>query len=131
MAQILKIVACKAKPLAKMSEPSVVSALATAAAPLYTSVKCIDGTCGFSDASLVKCRRFYPPGTLSTAQKLAYYSTRFGCVEVDTSTYAIPQIEHVKEWAASVRTGSCPFPLLHALLLIFYNTLLVQGLCFT
>lgn len=33
----------------------------------------LDGTCGFTDESMARCRRFYPPGTRTTAEKLTYY----------------------------------------------------------
>ena len=47
---------------------------------------------------MVKCGRFYPPYAKTAADKLTHYSTRFGCVEIDTSTYAIPRQTVVAEW---------------------------------
>jgi uncharacterized protein YecE (DUF72 family) len=65
--------------------------------------KVVQGTAGWSDASIVSCRKFYPPGVKNTVEKLHYYSRQgtFGCVEVDVSCYAIPLPENVAKWVAA------------------------------
>ncbi|EFN56805.1 hypothetical protein CHLNCDRAFT_144326 [Chlorella variabilis] len=65
----------------------------------------VHGTCGWSDASLVRCGRFYPPGVRGSEDKLRHYSRHFGCVEVDTSTYAIPRPDVTKRWAQATTPG--------------------------
>lgn len=63
------------------------------------------GTCGWSDVSLQRCGRFYPPGTRTPEDRLRHYSSHFSCVEVDTSTYAIPTPAAVARWVQSVPRG--------------------------
>ncbi|KAH7439931.1 hypothetical protein KP509_04G082600 [Ceratopteris richardii] len=60
---------------------------------------------GWSDQSLLKCGKFYPASVRSTEDRLRHYSTHFPCVEVDTSTYAIPSIASVKGWLQCVPKG--------------------------
>lgn len=63
----------------------------------------IQGTCGWSDQSLVSCGRFYPKGIRSSTEKLHFYSRSnvFGCVEVDSSSYHIPTAVTVSKWLES------------------------------
>lgn len=58
------------------------------------------GTCGWSDDTLVSCGKFYPPKVTSSVDKLHFYSRHglFQCVEVNSSSYAIPSIKHVQSW---------------------------------
>lgn len=63
------------------------------------------GTCGWSDPSLLKCGRFYPSSVKSAEERLAYYSSQWPCVEVDTSTYAIPRAESTKKWIDATSPG--------------------------
>ena len=64
------------------------------------------GTCGWSDDSIGRCGRFYPPAAAASAvERLRHYSRHFPCVEVDTSTYAIPQPDVVAKWAAATPAG--------------------------
>ncbi|MCO5579423.1 hypothetical protein L7F22_033278 [Adiantum nelumboides] len=67
--------------------------------------KVLMGTCGWSDQTLLKCGRFYPASVRSAEDRLRHYSTHFPCVEVDTSTYAIPSIVSVKAWLRCVPKG--------------------------
>ena len=84
------------------------AATATAAAAASTALPIavvVQGTCSWSDSSIVRCGRFYPASirsSSSAAEKLAHYCRRFGCVEVDTSTYAIPSPATTRKWAAAV-----------------------------
>ena len=63
----------------------------------------VQGLCGWSDTSIVQCKRFYPPRCTSSIDKLSYLSRSkvFGCVEIDSSTYAIPSPETVEKWVAA------------------------------
>eukprot|EP01036_Dinobryon_divergens_P022790 gene22790-31086_t len=67
----------------------------------------IQGTCGWSDQTLLDCKRFYPFNVKSSVEKLRYYSRcgNFGCVEVDSSTYNIPTSSTVSKWVDSTPNG--------------------------
>jgi hypothetical protein len=67
----------------------------------------IQGTCGWSDQTLLDCKRFYPFNIKSSVEKLRYYSRcgNFGCVEVDSSTYNIPTSGTVSKWVDSTPNG--------------------------
>ncbi|KAG2496693.1 hypothetical protein HYH03_005110 [Edaphochlamys debaryana] len=81
------------------------------------------GTCGWTDDSILRCGRFYPAGVKTAEQRLEVYGRHFPCVEVDSSTYAIPRPNATASWAARVPKGfrfhfkafglfcnrSCPF----------------------
>lgn len=57
------------------------------------------GTSAFSAASWVGT--FYPAG-MKPADFLAYYSTKFNTVEIDSTYYATPSVSTVKGWYAKV-----------------------------
>jgi hypothetical protein len=61
------------------------------------------GLCGWSDPSIVACKRFYPPRCRTSIDKLSHLSRCgvFGCIEVDSSTYAIPAPADVSRWVAA------------------------------
>jgi uncharacterized protein YecE (DUF72 family) len=67
----------------------------------------VHGLCGWSDPSLAQCRRVFPPKTSSSIDKLRYLSrsTEIGCVEVNSTTYAIPQQKSVQEWINATPSG--------------------------
>jgi uncharacterized protein YecE (DUF72 family) len=51
----------------------------------------LQGTCGWSDASLVRCGRVFPSGVKNGEDKLRFLShNHFGVMEVDSTCYAIP-----------------------------------------
>lgn len=66
------------------------------------SRKVIQGLCGWSCASLAKCKKFFPPlvSSSSSTEKLHFLSRQggMGCVEVNSSTYAIPSPATVNSW---------------------------------
>ena len=70
---------------------------------IETKTRILIGTCGYSDTSLVQCGKFYP--SKSVRDKLSYYCTRFPCVEIDTSSYAIPSPAVTKKWASTTVPG--------------------------
>ena len=69
------------------------------------SRKVVHGLSGWSDSSLVRCKRYFPPLTSqsSTTEKLHFMSRRggLGCVEVNSSTYAIPSSTTVESWVSA------------------------------
>lgn len=67
--------------------------------------KVLQGTCGWSDSSIVKCGRFYPASVKTTEDRLLHYSRFFPCVECDTSNYAIPSPVVVEKWLKCVPVG--------------------------
>lgn len=56
------------------------------------------GTCSWTDASLIKTKRFYPKGFNSAEQRLRFYSSQFPIVEVDSSHYAMPSPVNSALW---------------------------------
>jgi uncharacterized protein YecE (DUF72 family) len=66
------------------------------------------GTCGYTDQTLLKCGRFYPATAKTSLDRLKFYSNTYPCVEIDTTTYAIPTPEVTQRWATSTTT---PFKL--------------------
>jgi uncharacterized protein YecE (DUF72 family) len=48
------------------------------------------GTASWTDPTLVKSQRFYPPGCSSAEARLRFYASQFPIVEVDSSYYAMP-----------------------------------------
>lgn len=58
------------------------------------------GTASWTDKSLIHCRRFYPKGCTSAAERLRYYASQFPMVEVDSSYYALPSPRNAQLWVA-------------------------------
>jgi uncharacterized protein YecE (DUF72 family) len=56
------------------------------------------GTASWTDPTLVKSGRFYPPGTSTAEARLRYYASQFPIVEVDSSYYFIPRQEQAGVW---------------------------------
>lgn len=56
------------------------------------------GLCSWSEPCLIECKRFFPP---ACKDKLAHYAKVLPCVEVDTSSYAIPTNKRTGEWVKS------------------------------
>ncbi len=63
------------------------------------------GTCSWADASLVKESDWYPKRTMTAAQRLAYYASRFPIVEVDSTFYFPPTPELSQTWADRTPPG--------------------------
>lgn len=57
------------------------------------------GTASWTDATLVKCGRFYPRGCSSAEARLRHYADVFPMVEVDSSYYALPSTRNAQLWA--------------------------------
>jgi uncharacterized protein YecE (DUF72 family) len=57
------------------------------------------GTASWTDATLIKCGRFYPRGCSSAEARLRHYADVFPMVEVDSSYYALPSVRNAQLWA--------------------------------
>jgi uncharacterized protein YecE (DUF72 family) len=56
------------------------------------------GTASWTDPTLVKSSRFYPPGTSTAEARLRYYASQFPIVEVDSSYYYLPREDQAGLW---------------------------------
>jgi uncharacterized protein YecE (DUF72 family) len=56
------------------------------------------GTCSWADATLVKDSSWYPRKSMTAAQRLAHYASRFPIVEVDSTYYFPPTPELAATW---------------------------------
>ena len=70
----------------------------------WAAASVVHGTCGWTDESLARSS-FFPPAAKTSLERLRHYATRMPCVEVDTSTYAIPSAESTARWASVVPDG--------------------------
>ncbi len=61
------------------------------------------GTASWTDSTLIKCRRFYPPWAKSAEARLSFYASEFPLVEVDSTYYALPSEKTCGLWVN--RTG--------------------------
>ena len=56
------------------------------------------GTASWTEKTLVESGAFYPASVRSPEQRLRYYTTQFGVVEVDSTYYALPQARNAAAW---------------------------------
>jgi len=63
------------------------------------------GTCSWTDATLVKETDWYPRRSMTAAQRLAYYASRFPVVEVDSTYYFPPTPELSGTWVQRTPDG--------------------------
>ncbi|MFM0075777.1 DUF72 domain-containing protein [Paraburkholderia sediminicola] len=63
------------------------------------------GTAGWTDKTLIACKRFYPPGSSSAEARLRFYASRFPLVEVDSAYYAIPSASNAQLWTERTPEG--------------------------
>jgi len=63
------------------------------------------GTCSWTDATLVKETDWYPRRSMTAAQRLAHYASRFPVVEVDSSYYFPPTPELSATWVDRTPDG--------------------------
>nr|WKF60767.1 hypothetical protein HUO10_005289 [Paraburkholderia busanensis] len=56
------------------------------------------GTASWTDPTLVKSKKFYPPGCTSAEARLRCYTSQFPIVEVDSSYYAMPNGSNSVLW---------------------------------
>ena len=65
----------------------------------------LQGSCGWTDASILRGRHFYPSWVRSATDRLQHYSTVFPCVECDSSNYAVPPPSRVASWLPCTPPG--------------------------
>src|SRR5689334_11772589 len=63
------------------------------------------GTCSWTDKTLTQEARWYPKKTMKAAERLAFYSSRFPLVEVDSTYYFPPTPEVARTWAERTPDG--------------------------
>ncbi|HWC11789.1 MAG TPA: DUF72 domain-containing protein [Acidimicrobiales bacterium] len=63
------------------------------------------GTCSWTDATLVKETDWYPKRSMSAAERLAFYASRFPVVEVDSTYYFPPTPELSGSWVQRTPDG--------------------------
>ncbi|MFB9128943.1 DUF72 domain-containing protein [Paraburkholderia dipogonis] len=56
------------------------------------------GTAGWTDKTLIACKRFYPRGSSSAEARLRFYASQFPLVEVDSAYYAMPSASNAQLW---------------------------------
>lgn len=56
------------------------------------------GTASWTDPTLIKSKKFYPPGCSSAEARLRFYASQFPLVEVDSSYYAMPNGSNSALW---------------------------------
>ena len=56
------------------------------------------GTASWTDATLIKSGRFYPPDAKSPEERLRFYASQFPIVEVDSSFYGMPSFNNAVLW---------------------------------
>ncbi len=60
--------------------------------------KILLGTCSWTEETLVKGGKFYPPRAKDAESKLRYYASQFPIVEVDSSYYSMPHENTSRLW---------------------------------
>ena len=56
------------------------------------------GTCSWTEETLVKGGKFYPPFAKDAESRLRYYASQFPIVEVDSSYYSMPYEKNTRLW---------------------------------
>jgi uncharacterized protein YecE (DUF72 family) len=56
------------------------------------------GTASWTDPTLIKSKKFYPPSAKSAEDRLRHYSSLFPIVEVDSTYYAMPSVTNAALW---------------------------------
>jgi uncharacterized protein YecE (DUF72 family) len=67
--------------------------------------KILCGTAGWTDKTLIACKRFYPRGSSTSEARLRFYASQFPLVEVDSSYYALPSVPNSTLWAERTPEG--------------------------
>src|SRR3990172_4545168 len=60
--------------------------------------KILIGTASWTDPTLIKSKRFYPPEANTPEERLQFYASQFSLVEVDSSYYALPSERNAALW---------------------------------
>ena len=56
------------------------------------------GTASWTEPTLIKSQRFYPPDAKTPEERLRYYASQFPIVELDSSFYALPSFKNSVAW---------------------------------
>ena len=56
------------------------------------------GTCSWTDPTLVKETEWYPKRSMSAAERLAFYASRFAIAEADSTYYFPPTAQLAQGW---------------------------------
>ncbi|MFL9910085.1 DUF72 domain-containing protein [Paraburkholderia sp. RL17-337-BIB-A] len=67
-------------------------------------MKILCGSAGWTDKTLIACKRFYPPDCRSAEARLRFYASQFPLVEVDSSYYGMPSASNSALWAERTST---------------------------
>jgi uncharacterized protein YecE (DUF72 family) len=67
--------------------------------------KIVCGTAGWTDKTLIACKRFYPRDASTSEARLRFYASQFALVEVDSSYYALPSVPNATLWAERTPEG--------------------------
>src|SRR5688500_4002014 len=65
----------------------------------------LTGTAGWTDPTLIKSGRFYPPGTSKAKARLEFYARHFSMVEVDATYYTLLTHDTVQRWCDNTPPG--------------------------
>ncbi|WP_144151342.1 DUF72 domain-containing protein [Paraburkholderia sp. BCC1885] len=63
------------------------------------------GTAGWTDKTLIACKRFYPRGCSTAQARLRFYASRFPLVEVDSAYYGMPSVTNSLLWSERTPPG--------------------------
>lgn len=63
------------------------------------------GTCSWTDPTLVKHSEWYPKRSMSAAERLAFYASRFPVVEADSTYYRPPTPQLASDWVERTPPG--------------------------
>src|SRR4051812_11763064 len=63
------------------------------------------GTCSWTDRTLVNESDWYPRRSMTAAERLAFYASRFPLVEVDSTYYFPPGPELSEQWVERTPDG--------------------------
>jgi uncharacterized protein YecE (DUF72 family) len=63
------------------------------------------GTAGWTDKTLIACKRFYPRGCSTAEARLRFYAAQFPLVEVDSAYYGMPSETNTQLWSERTPPG--------------------------
>lgn len=71
---------------------------ANAEVKILSGSEILVGTASWTDATLIKSGRFYPPQAKTAEARLQYYAAQFPLVEIDSTYYALPAERMAQLW---------------------------------
>ena len=82
-----------------------VEALTLGPAVKLGSTRVLVGTCSWTDATLIKETEWYPRRSMSAAERLAFYASRYPIAEADSTYYFPPSEQLTRSWAERTPEG--------------------------